>query len=343
MSDAQYIWGKHELREVLNGMSLHFRALSKKVELGVFTDNQLLKQPVGFIFHGILASALLTTAYFVIVSILESFNHAVTQFVTLVYLFVPLILSFGVQITLFSYARYQSKIARQRSMNVTTSSGMSTASMILCCAHHLSDVAALVGLTAVTLFLTTYQPVFLLIGILSNVFGILTVLLFLQKNMLYNPEGSLVSPMKLNLKKIRKIAVVIGVIAIIASIALVAFYNQPGPNNGGILTLPSKSESQNGLTIQATPQSFKYGDPVKISLALDTHSGALNFDLTQLATLQDSNGTTYASTGWGGSSGGHHVSGTVNFPALNGQPSSMQLTLKDIYGADWNFEWNFNQ
>lgn len=257
----------------------------------------------------------------------------------------------GVQIALFSYARHQSKVARQRSMNVTTSGGMSTASMILCCAHHLTDVAAFVGLTAVTLFLTTYQPVFLLIGLVSNIFGILTVLLFLQKNMPYNPRGLLASPMRLNLTKIRKLAIIISVIVMIAAISLVAFNNQSSqqgnnsgnsfsPNNGGMITLPSKVVNQNGLTIQATPLPFKYGDPIKISLALDTHSGALSFDLTQLATLKDSNGTTYMPTGWVGSSpSGHHVSGTLDFSALNGQPSSMKLILKNIYGADWTFEW----
>lgn len=330
---------KANVRKGLNVTSTQVRTLSKKEESGNFADNQALKQTKSFLFHGIAASVLLTTAYFIIVSILESFDHAVTEFASLAYLFVPLILSFGVQIALFSYARQQSKVARQRSVNVTTSGGMSTASMILCCAHHLTDVAAFVGLTAVTLFLTTYQPVFLLIGLVSNIFGILTALLFLQKNMLYNPRGLLASPMRLNLTKIRKLAIIIGVIVLIATIALVAFNN-----TGGMITLPSKAVSQDGLTIQATPQPFKYGDPIKISLALDTHSGALSFDLTQLTTLQDSNGTTYTPTGWdGSSSGGHHVSGMLTFPALNGQPSSMQLVLKNVYGADWNFEWTLTK
>ena len=322
-------------------------------EAGFSAENQGLKPTNSFALHGIAASVLLTTAYFTIVSIAESFDHAVTQFSSLAYLFVPLIASFGFQIALFSYARQLSKAAHQRSTSVTASGGMSTTSMILCCAHHLTDIAALVGLTSVTLFLTTYQPVFLLVGIVSNILGILTTLLFLQKSTLYNPRGFLAKPMGLNLAKLRKLAIIIGVAIVIVAFALVAASSQPNQqspssgnpsSNGGRFTLSSKVVNQNNLTIQATPQPFKYGEPVKISLVLDTHSGALNFDLTQMTTLQDSNGTTYAPTGWSGSPfSGHHVSGTLNFPALNGQPSAMQLILKNVNGADWTFEWTLSR
>ena len=161
--------------------------------------------------------------------------------------------------------------------------------------------------------------------------------------------------MHLNLTKMRKLAIIIGATMVIIAFGLFTANSQPNQqspsssthsisNNGETFTLSSKVVNQNGLTIQATPQPFKYGDPVKISLALDTHSEALSFDLTQLATLQDSNGTTYAPTGWSGSPpSGHHVSGTLDFPALNGQPSSTQLILKNVYGADWTFEWTLTK
>ena len=323
-------------------------------EFGNSVENPRFKTTNRFLFHGIAASILLTTAYFMIVSVVESFDHAVTTFAQLAYLFLPLIVSFGVQISLFSYARQLSKVTHQRSANVTTSGGMSTASMILCCAHHLTDVAAFVGLTAVTLFLTTYQPVFLLIGIVSNVLGILTVLLFLQKKVLCYRQGFLTPLMRLNLSKIRKIAAIIAVIVVILAFVFVALNYQsnaqansgnPSRSSNGItFNLPSEEVNQNGLTIQATPQPFKYGEPIKISLALNTHSGALSYDLTQLVTLQDSNGTTYTPTAWDRPAPeGHHASGTLDFPPTNGQPSSIQLVLRNVYGADWNFEWTLNQ
>ena len=60
--------------------------------------------------------------------------------------------------------------------------------------------------------------------------------------------------------------------------------------------LTAKTLSQNGLTIVATPQSFIYGDKIKIILSLDTHSGDLSFDLTKVTTLIDSSGTSYIPT-----------------------------------------------
>lgn len=326
-------------------------------------ESQAIKRSNSFLAHGIVASVLLTVAYFAVVGLVESFDHAVAELISLFYLFVPLIASFGIQMALFSYARQQSKVARQRSTNVSASGGMSTVSMILCCAHHLTDVAAFVGLAAVTLFLTTYQPVFLLIGIVSNVIGILTVLLFLQKNRLYAPTGLLAKPMRLNMGKARSLAAVTGVLVVVLAFALVALTSQtanagyvsynlsdpspspsPSPYDGGVMiALPPKIVSQNGLTIQATLQPFKLQEPIKISLALDTHSGDLEIDLTQRAELQDNNGITYATTGWDGSPpSGHHVSGTLNFPALNGAPSSLRLILVDVYGANWTFDWNLS-
>jgi hypothetical protein len=116
-----------------------------------------------------------------------------------------------------------------------------------------------------------------------------------------------------------------------------------GSNNGGKFILSSKVVVQNGLTIQATPQPFKYGDPIKMSVAMDTHAGDLSYNFTQIAMLQDSNGTTYLPTSWSGPTiGGHHVSGALSFPPLDGQPSSIKLVLKDVYGTDWNFEWALN-
>src|SRR5450759_5372386 len=99
----------------------------------------------------------------------------------------------------------------------------------------------------------------------------------------------------MNFGEIRKLAIVTSVIVLIVALALVALNSQGylGSNNEGKFVLSSKTIFQNGLTIQATPQPFKYGDPIKISLAMDTHAGDLSYDFTQVATLQDSNGTVY--------------------------------------------------
>src|SRR4030065_2009346 len=62
----------------------------------------MLSYQSSFVLHGIAASMLLSLTYFLIASIAESFDHATTQFLSLSYLFIPLIASFGIQIGLFS-------------------------------------------------------------------------------------------------------------------------------------------------------------------------------------------------------------------------------------------------
>jgi len=295
-----------------------------------------------FALHGVMASLLLTIVYFLIVSLAESFDHAVTQFLSLSYLIIPLIAGFGIQVSLFSYSRQLSKAMRQGSVSVTTSGGVSTVSMIACCAHHLTDVVPLLGLTAVGLFLTAYQTVFILIGLLSNIVGILTILASMQKHKLYNPHGLLAKPMRLNMQKIRNLALILSLLIVIPAFAWVALNTQqvPSGNEDGTFFLPTVNDEQNGLIIQVAPLPFAFGEEVKFKLTLDTHSGDLNFDLTVVATLEDNNGTAYASTGWSGPPPEeHHREGTLAFSPLVGKPTSIKLVITNVYATNWVFEW----
>ncbi|MEM2889411.1 MAG: hypothetical protein QXM52_02985 [Candidatus Bathyarchaeia archaeon] len=290
-----------------------------------------------FAFHGVVASLLLVLSYFSIVGTLESFDHAVAEFLSISYLLIPLIVGFGVQVSLFSYSRSLSKAMRQGSVSVTTSGGLSTASMIACCAHHLTDVVPFIGITALTLFLTAYQIVFIIIGLLSNIVGVLTILAFMQKHKLYNPRGFLANLMQLNIAKTRNFALILSLIVVIISFAWVGLVNQTA------FVLPTKRSEQNGLAIEVTLLPFAVGDEVKFKLRFDTHSGDLNFDLTKVATLEDSNGTKYTPTGWSGSPpSGHHREGILAFPPLSNKASSIKLVLTGVYETNWIFEWSLS-
>ncbi|MBI2310078.1 hypothetical protein HYU89_04250 [Candidatus Collierbacteria bacterium] len=100
-----------------------------------------------------------------------SWDAAWWQFRQLWFLMTPLIAGFGVQIGLFSYIKFLSHSTANKI--VAASSATSTVSMIACCAHHLTDVVPLLGLSAVSLWLTAYQRPLLIIGILSNLAGII--------------------------------------------------------------------------------------------------------------------------------------------------------------------------
>jgi hypothetical protein len=65
--------------------------------------------------------------------------------------------------------------------------------MVACCAHHLTDVLPLIGLAGAAVFLTAYQSIFLLLGLLSNVVGIVYLLGVLRRHGLFPTEGSWLS------------------------------------------------------------------------------------------------------------------------------------------------------
>ncbi len=52
------------------------------------------------------------------------------------------------------------------------SGGTSTAAMVACCAHHVTDILPLAGLSAATTFLANYQVPFMLLGLAMNLAGV---------------------------------------------------------------------------------------------------------------------------------------------------------------------------
>lgn len=98
-----------------------------------------------------------------------SWDSAWWQFRELWYLMLPLLAGFGVQIGLFSYIKFLSSAAGGKM--AAASSATSTVSMIACCAHHLTDVVPILGLSALSLWLVNFQTPLLAIGIVSNIVG----------------------------------------------------------------------------------------------------------------------------------------------------------------------------
>lgn len=117
-------------------------------------------------------------------------------------------------------------------------------------------------------------------------------------------------------------------------------------------TLPSfESESrldeQGAVTVAVTPLNLgSPGDTLDFEIAMNTHSVDLSMDLTQIATLTTDTGKTVEATAWDGPSGGHHVSGTLSFPAaVNGAPllegaSTLTLTIRDVDVPERVFVWD---
>ena len=96
----------------------------------------------------------------------------------------------GVQIALYAHMK-QSVMVSGIVPAVSTSGGISTTSMIACCAHHLSDVLPLIGLSAAAIFLTKYQTLFFIVGILSNLVGITLMLKAIQEHKIYTSANKI--------------------------------------------------------------------------------------------------------------------------------------------------------
>ena len=129
---------------------------------------------------GILASAFLLVVYLIILSLANSFDHAIQQFFDIWYWMIPLVVGFGIQIGLFAFVG--GKLQNVPKGSVAASGGVSTVSMAACCAHHITDVLPLIGLAAAAAILIKYQVLFLLIGVFSNLVGILMMLNIIKKH-----------------------------------------------------------------------------------------------------------------------------------------------------------------
>jgi hypothetical protein len=142
----------------------------------------------------ILAAAGLVVVYVGLLALANSLEHALGEFQRLWYWMVPLILGFAAQVGLFAYARTATRgEGSVHARGVAASGGTSTLSMVACCAHHLTDVLPLIGLAGAAMFLAQYQNLFLLLGVLSNVVGLVYVLGLLHQHGLYPRRASLLS------------------------------------------------------------------------------------------------------------------------------------------------------
>jgi hypothetical protein len=162
----------------------------------------LLKKPV---FYSLIAGTALLSIYFLILTIANSFTHAIEQFQEIWYWILLLVAGFGVQIGLFTYMRAVIRLKKDAGVatsTVTAAGGISTTSMVACCAHHVTDVIPILGVSAAAVFLNQYQDVFIIVGVLSNLIGITVMLRIIQKHDLYKADQKILAFfMKLNMNR----------------------------------------------------------------------------------------------------------------------------------------------
>ncbi len=139
---------------------------TESTELKPKTANVWLR-PLVF---GLLAACALLVFYLGTITLAQGWGHAVEQFATDSWFVLAIMVGFGVQVGLYTYLRGMHM--RANAGSVAASTGTSTVAMLACCAHHLTDVFAVLGLSSAAIFLNVYKTPLLWLGIIMNLFGI---------------------------------------------------------------------------------------------------------------------------------------------------------------------------
>jgi hypothetical protein len=132
---------------------------------------------------GTSGAVLLILIYLGLIALAQDWTHALAQTASLWYWLVALAGGFGLQAGLFSFIRQGIQERKAAATGSVAASGsVSAGSMAACCAHHLTDVLPLLGLSGAAIFLVRYQLFFIVVGVLSNIIGITIMLETIQRH-----------------------------------------------------------------------------------------------------------------------------------------------------------------
>jgi copper chaperone CopZ len=125
------------------------------------------------ILFSLLGTTGLLILYLGLVSLAQGWEHAVELLAEDAWIVGPILAGFGVQVGLYTYLKTVVRAAAQGTGALAgAGGGTSTAAMVACCAHHVTDVLPLVGLSAAATFLAEYRIPFMLVGLATNLVGI---------------------------------------------------------------------------------------------------------------------------------------------------------------------------
>lgn len=108
----------------------------------------------------------------------------------------------------------------------------------------------------------------------------------------------------------------------------------------------ARTDEQGEVVVIVTPMNL--GQPAEtldFDVALDTHSIDLSMDLAQMAELSTDKGVVVRPIKWDAPMGGHHVAGTLSFPAIMDGVSILDgvttLTIKmiEVAAPERIFTW----
>jgi P-type Cu+ transporter len=121
---------------------------------------------------GVAAFAVLLAVYFGLVGLVSGWAYTVEQFAMYWPFLTALAAGFGIQMGLYTYLkRLVAHPSASRGV-VAVSGTTSTAAMISCCAHYLTNILPVLGATGLVTIAAQYQVQFFWVGLAFNLAGI---------------------------------------------------------------------------------------------------------------------------------------------------------------------------
>jgi len=125
---------------------------------------------------GLGACVLLLAVYFGVVSLISGRSFALEQFAEFWYFIVTLSVGFGIQVGL--YIHLKNIVGRHGASGkvVAVSGTTSTAAMVSCCAHYLTNILPVLGVTGFLAVVAEYQVELFWVGLAFNAAGVSYIL-----------------------------------------------------------------------------------------------------------------------------------------------------------------------
>lgn len=131
--------------------------------------------PFGPLTAGIVATAVMLAVYFGVLTLVSGWSFTASEFAKYWYYILPLVAGFGLQIGLYAALKRQLAQHHTGGKMVAASGTTSTAAMLSCCAHYLTNVLPVIGATGAVTLIAHYQVELFWLGLAFNAAGILYI------------------------------------------------------------------------------------------------------------------------------------------------------------------------
>ncbi len=125
------------------------------------------------ILWGTISALALLGFYFTVLILVSGLEFTRQQFSDVWYFILILSLGFGIQIGLYSYLKNASHLKNGGGKVVAVSGTTSTAAMISCCSHYLTNLLPIIGLSGFIFFVSQYQTQLFYLGLIANLLGVI--------------------------------------------------------------------------------------------------------------------------------------------------------------------------